>query len=198
MDTAVSSLLLLPSMTRQRVIGVLGGMSAASTALYYNRLNAAARAHLGGLHGASLLIRSVDFAPIAAMQSAGEWRRAGAVLNAEARALERGGAELLLLATNTMHCVANEIMDGVRIPLLHIGDATASAIVRDGLRRPGLMATAFTMEGDVPMSSATTYLRVQVRNKIRSDERVTRVNDGLSDFFAYSTRAHDTRGFSHI
>ena len=131
---------------RQLVIGVLGGMSAASTSLYYQRLNAVARSRLGGLHGASLLLRSVDFAPIAAMQSAGEWRRAGALLNGEARALERGGAEMLLLATNTMHCVADEIMDGVQIPLLHIGDATASAIARDGLSRPGLLATAFTME----------------------------------------------------
>ena len=130
-----------------RVIGVLGGMSSASTALYYSRLNAAARARMGGLHGASLLIRSVDFAPIAALQEAGEWERAGAALNAEARALERGGAELLLLATNTMHCVADRIVHGMRIPFLHIGDATASAIARDGHRRPGLMATAFTMEG---------------------------------------------------
>ena len=130
-----------------RLIGVLGGMSSASTSLYYSRLNAVARAKLGGLHGASLLLRSVDFAPIAAMQAAGEWQQAAVALNAEARVLERGGAELMLLATNTMHCVADEVTRGLTIPLLHIGDATASAISRDGLCRPGLMATAFTMEG---------------------------------------------------
>ena len=79
-----------------RLIGVLGGMSAASTAVYYSRMNAVARSRLGGLHGASLLIRSVDFAPIAAMQAAGEWRRAGKSLNDAALSLERGGAELLL------------------------------------------------------------------------------------------------------
>lgn len=104
------------------------------------------RDRLGGLHSPEVLIRSVDFAPVAALQAAGEWDRAGDVLNAGALALQRGGADVLLLATNTMHKVAGRMMAGVSIPLLHIADATAAAIGAAGLRRPGLMATRFTME----------------------------------------------------
>ena len=130
-----------------RTIGILGGMSAASTSLYCNTLHQIVRSRLGGLHSASLLVRSVDFAPIAAMQAAGEWERAGDVLNAEARLLERGGADLLLLATNTMHSVADRVTAGVGIDFLHIADATAAAIARGGHAAPGLLATQYTMEG---------------------------------------------------
>ncbi|AWD23247.1 aspartate/glutamate racemase family protein [Fuscovulum blasticum] len=129
-----------------KTIGILGGMSAASTQLYYRELCRLMRERLGGLHSPELLIRSLDFAPIAALQAAGDWAAAGRILNAEARALERGGAGILVLATNTMHKLADEMMAGVSIPLLHIADATAAAIRAAGLRRPGLMATAFTME----------------------------------------------------
>ncbi len=131
-----------------KTIGILGGMSAASTQLYYRELCRLMRAQRGGLHSPELLIRSLDFAHIAALQAAGDWARAGEILNAEARALQRGGAGLLILATNTMHKLAEAMMDGVDIPLLHIADATAAAIRAAGLRRPGLMATAFTMEQD--------------------------------------------------
>ena len=130
-----------------KTIGILGGMSAASTALYCHHLHQITRARLGGLHSASLLVRSVDFAPIAELQAAGDWERAGDLLNAEARLLERGGAELLLLATNTMHCVAERIISGVGVPFCHIGDATADAIVRGGHTAPGLLGTRYTMEG---------------------------------------------------
>ena len=129
-----------------KTIGILGGMSAASTQLYYRELCRLTRERLGGLHSPELLIRSLDFAPIAALQAAGDWAAAGRRLNAEAWALERGGAGFLVLATNTMHKLADEMMAGVSIPLLHIADATAAAIRAAGLRRPGLMATAFTME----------------------------------------------------
>ncbi|ABV93935.1 aspartate/glutamate racemase family protein [Dinoroseobacter shibae DFL 12 = DSM 16493] len=129
-----------------KTIGILGGMSAASTQLYYSELCRLTRARLGGLHSPQLLIRSLDFAEIEALQAAGAWTRAGTILNSEAQALERGGAGILLLATNTMHKLADRMMEGVGIPLLHIADATAQAILQAGLRRPGLMATAFTME----------------------------------------------------
>ncbi len=129
-----------------KTIGILGGMSAASTQLYYRELCRLTRERLGGLHSPELLIRSLDFAPIAALQAAGDWAAAGRILNAEAQALERGGAGILVLATNTMHKLADEMMAGVSIPLLHIADATAAAIRAAGFRRPGLMATAFTME----------------------------------------------------
>ncbi|MCO8144663.1 aspartate/glutamate racemase family protein [Rhodovulum tesquicola] len=129
-----------------KTIGILGGMSAASTALYYEALNRGARERLGGLHSAELLIRSLDFAGIERMQAAGDWEAAGRLLNREARALQAGGAALLMLATNTMHKLAEPMMAGVSIPFLHIADATAAAIRAAGLSRPGLMATAYTME----------------------------------------------------
>ena len=129
-----------------KLIGVLGGMSAASTQTYYRELCIRTRERLGGLHSPELLIRSLDFAVIELLQAAGNWEQAGAILNREAKALERGGAECLLLATNTMHKLAGEMMQDVSIPLLHIADATARSIKAQGLRSPGLMATRFTME----------------------------------------------------
>lgn len=129
-----------------KTIGILGGMSAASTVIYYRQLCDLTRARLGGLHSPQLLLRSLDFAPVAAAQAAGDWAALGQMLNTEARRLEEGGADLLLLATNTMHKVADTMMAGVSIPLVHIADATATAIRQAGLTRPGLMATAFTME----------------------------------------------------
>ncbi len=129
-----------------KTIGILGGMSAASTQIYYRELCVLTRQHLGGLHSPELLIRSLDFARIEELQMQGQWDAAGAILNDEAKALERGGADFIVLATNTMHKLAAEMMEGVSIPMLHIADATAEAIKREGLRSPGLMATAFTME----------------------------------------------------
>lgn len=131
-----------------KTIGILGGMSAASTQTYYRELCRLVRERLGGLHSPELLIRSLDFAVIEAAQAAGDWDGAGKILNREALALERGGADFIVLATNTMHKVAEQMMQGVGIPLLHIADATATAINQQGLKRPGLMATAFTMEQD--------------------------------------------------
>lgn len=131
-----------------RTIGIIGGMSAESTALYYDRLNAEVRERLGGLHSAELLIRSLDFAPIAALQSAGRWEEAGRRLGDAAAALERGGADLVLLATNTMHKVIAAVEGATSLPVLHIADATGEAIRAAGLSRPGLIATAFTMEDD--------------------------------------------------
>ena len=131
-----------------KTIGILGGMSAASTQTYYRELCRLVRERLGGLHSPELLIRSLDFAVIEAAQAASDWDGAGKILNREALALERGGADFIVLATNTMHKVADQMMQGVGIPLLHIADATAAAINQRDLKRPGLMATAFTMEQD--------------------------------------------------
>jgi len=129
-----------------KTIGILGGMSAASTQIYYRELCTMTRERLGGLHSPELLIRSLDFAVIEALQMKGDWTAAGVILNNEARALERGGAQVIVLATNTMHKLADEMMAGVHIPFVHIAEATANAIKTKGLRTPGLMATAFTME----------------------------------------------------
>lgn len=129
-----------------KTIGILGGMSAASTQIYYRELCNRTRERLGGLHSPQLLIRSVDFAEIEELQRAGKWEQAGEILNREAKALERGNADFIILATNTMHKLADQIMQGVSIPMLHIAEATAAHIQQQGLRSPGLMATAFTME----------------------------------------------------
>ncbi len=129
-----------------KTIGILGGMSAASTQIYYRTLCEITRDRLGGLHSPELLIRSLDFANIEALQALGQWDAAACILNAEAKALEKGGADFILLATNTMHKVASAMMADVTIPLLHIADATAQRISTAGLNRPGLIATAFTME----------------------------------------------------
>jgi aspartate racemase len=129
-----------------RTIGILGGMSAASTLLYYRMLCDLTRERLGGLASPDLLIRSVDFAPIAALQAAGDWDEAGARLNRAALRLEQGGADLVILATNTMHKVADQITDGLGIPFFHIADTTAKAVQERGLTSVGLIATAFTMD----------------------------------------------------
>jgi len=129
-----------------KTIGLIGGMSWESTAHYYRVLNQEAAAHLGGLHSAPLLIHSVDFAPIAAMQSAGEWDRAGDELNKVARGLQAAGAEVLGLATNTMHVIADRVTEGVDIPFVHIADPTADTLLADGYDTIGLLGTRFTME----------------------------------------------------
>jgi aspartate racemase len=131
-----------------KVIGLIGGMSCESTAHYYARLNERVRDALGGLHSAEILMWSVDFAPIAQMQAEGRWQEAGARLAAIARRLEGAGAEVIVLATNTMHKVAEAIEAAIDIPFLHIADATAARIREAGKKRPGIMATRFTMEQD--------------------------------------------------
>jgi aspartate racemase len=131
-----------------KVIGLIGGMSCESTVHYYARLNEGVRKALGGLHSAEILMWSVDFAPIAQMQAEGRWQEAGVRLAAIAKRLEMAGADVLVLATNTMHKVAATVEAAVGIPLLHIADATASKIRAAGKRRPAIIATRFTMEQD--------------------------------------------------
>jgi len=129
-----------------RTLGLIGGMSAESTALYYGHLNRLARERLGGLHSARLVMVSIDFAPLAAMQASGAWDEAGEMLAEEARRLEAAGAEAILICANTMHLVADAVQAAVRAPVLHICDATAAALTAVGARRPLLLATRFTME----------------------------------------------------
>lgn len=131
-----------------KLLGVLGGMSWTSTAEYYRLLNHGVASRLGGLHSARLLIHSVDFEPVAAMQHDGNWDGTAEVLADAARGLERAGAQGLILATNTMHKVADRIQAATDIPLLHIADATAARIRADGVSSVALLATAFTMEED--------------------------------------------------
>jgi aspartate racemase len=126
-------------------IGLLGGMSWESTALYYSLLNELVRERLGGYHSARCLISSVDFAPVEEMQRAGDWDAAGDLLATEGRLLQDAGAELLLLCTNTMHKVAGRIEEAVSIPFVHLADVTARAVVAAGLESVGFLGTGFSM-----------------------------------------------------
>jgi aspartate racemase len=128
-----------------RIIGLLGGMSWESTAIYYRLANELVRERLGGLHSARILMSSVDFAEVEELQATGQWDRAGELLAAEAARLEVAGADLLVLCTNTMHKVADAIEYAVGIPLLHLGDVTTAAVRTAGLDTVGLLGTAFTM-----------------------------------------------------
>lgn len=131
-----------------RMIGLLGGMSWESTVTYYQELNRGVRNRLGGLHSASCLLSSVDFAEVEHMQENGAWAEAGQYLARHARSLEQGGAECVVLCTNTMHRVYEAIRDAVTIPVLHIADGTARPLGRAGYRTVGLLGTRYTMEQD--------------------------------------------------
>ena len=127
-------------------IGVLGGMSVASTKIYYDLLCQYTFEELGGLNSPDLIIRSLNFADIEKLQSENRWEEAGKLLNKEAKILEKSGAEILLLATNTMHKVIDLVLQGTSLDFIHIGTATANRIVAAGFNKPALIATKFTME----------------------------------------------------
>lgn len=131
-----------------KTLGLLGGMSWESTAIYYRLINEAVRAELGGLHSARLLLWSFDFAEIAERQHADDWAGATAMMGDAARRLEAGGAEALVICTNTMHRMAEAVQAEISIPILHIADATAAAMKVANVSRPILLATRFTMEQD--------------------------------------------------
>jgi len=131
-----------------RTIGIIGGMSWESTVTYYQLINEEVGRRLGGFHSAPVLLSSVDFAEIERMQTTGAWDDAGRALSNEAAALERAGADLLILATNTMHKVAETIERAVSIPMLHIADATGRAVVAAGVETVALLGTRYTMEQD--------------------------------------------------
>ena len=129
-----------------QTIGLIGGMSWESSLEYYRILNETVKERLGGLHSAKCILYSVEFAEIEALQHAGRWDEAAQVMVEAGQSLERAGADLLVLCTNTMHKLAGEIEAGVSIPLLHIADATAEVVKAAGIRRVGLLGTRYTME----------------------------------------------------
>lgn len=131
-----------------KVIGLIGGMSWESTVAYYRSVNELMKQRLGGLHSARVVLYSVDFHDIEQLQHAGRWEEAGEILAAAAKAVAAAGADFIVVCTNTMHKVVHAIERAVTIPVLHIADATASEILRAGVRRVGLLATRFTMEQD--------------------------------------------------
>ena len=131
-----------------KILGLIGGLSWESTAVYYRLLNRIARERLGGHHSAELLMYSLDFAPIAALHAAGDWPAAAEVMIDIALRLERGGAEAILICSNTMHKTAGEVRAAVTIPLIDIMQVTAASVRAAGVRRPLLLGTRFTMEQD--------------------------------------------------
>lgn len=131
-----------------KTLGLLGGMSWESTVPYYRQINETVKERLGGLHSARLLLYSADFAQIERLQHAGDWDAAGRVLGEAARGLRLAGAELLVICTNTMHKVAEQVEALSGLPLLHIADPTGAAIRAAGLQRVALLGTRFTMEQD--------------------------------------------------
>ena len=158
-----------------KTIGLIGGMSWESTVVYYQLLNRMARERLGGLHSAKLLLWSFDFAEIEAFQAAGDWDQATAAMVDAGRRLERGGAECLVICTNTMHKMAGDVQAAVSIPLVHIADATANAIKQSSSKQPLLLATRYTMEQDFYKGRLQSTHDIQV--SVPDDEGRTTVHD---------------------
>ena len=131
-----------------KTIGLIGGMSWESTAVYYRLLNRMAREQLGGLHSAKLLMWSFDFAEIEKFQAAGDWKAAGDAMVHASQSIEKGGAECIVICTNTMYKLADQVIEATSIPLIHIADATAAEINNKQSQRPLLLATRYTMEQD--------------------------------------------------
>jgi aspartate racemase len=144
-----------------KTIGLIGGMSWESSAEYYRIMNEAVKEKLGGLHSVKCILYSVDFDEIAALQHRDEWKELTMRMIGFARDLEDAGADFIVIATNTMHKMAEQVQGALRIPLLHIGDATAEKIIEQGLCKPGLLGTKFTMEEE--------FYRGRLREKYELD-----------------------------
>lgn len=154
-----------------RTIGLIGGMSWESTAVYYRLLNEGTRERLGGLHSARLLLYSFDFQEIESYQAQGNWIAAAGRLASAAKALERAGADCLLLCTNTMHKVADQLARATAVPLIHIGDSVAAALQTRTLTRPLLLGTRFTMEEDFYLGRLRDRFGVTVMLPDEADRR---------------------------
>ena len=155
-----------------KTIGLLGGMSWESTLDYYRAINEGMNRALGGLHSAKIVLHSVDFAPIETLQHAGAWDAAAQILADAARAIETSGADFLLICTNTMHRVAAQVEEAIRIPLVHIADATAEALNGAGIQSTGLLGTAFTMEQDFYKGRLADNFGLKVLVPERPDRQV--------------------------
>ena len=145
-----------------KTLGIIGGMSWESTSVYYQLLNQGVRDRLGGLYSAKILLNSVEFNEIVELQHQGNWQRAALILSQAAQSLEKAGADGLLIASNTMHKIADEVTADVSIPLLHIADSTARAIACKGYQQVGLLATAFTMEQDFYKGHIQSHYGIEV------------------------------------
>ena len=150
------------SISSPRPLGLIGGMSWESTLTYYQVINRETQDRLGGVSSARIFMDSLDFAPIEARQSQDDWEGLGRIMATSARTLERAGAGLVLICTNTMHRVAPAVEGAISIPLLHIADATAQALCGDGIKTVGLLGTAYTMEQDFYTGRLTDRFGLEV------------------------------------
>ena len=155
-----------------KTIGLLGGMSWESTESYYRLINETVKKKLGGLHSARLILHSADFAEIEHLQHLGEWHKTAEILTKAAQGIEKAGADFILICTNTMHLVAPQIQAGINIPLLHIADATAEEIVKAGIKKTGLLGTAFTMEEDFYKGRLENEFGIQVITPSATDRKI--------------------------
>ena len=162
-----------------KTIGLIGGMSWESTVVYYQMLNRMARERLGGLHSAELILWSFDFAEVEALKAAGDWTAATDRMVEAARNVEKGGAECIVICTNTMHKMAGDVQDAVGIPLIHIADTTAAAIRTTEAAAPLLLATRYTMEQDFYKGRLKDRHGIDVR--IPDDADRTIVHDIIYD-----------------
>jgi aspartate racemase len=153
-------------------IGMIGGMSWESSLEYYRIVNEGVHARLGGVHSAKCLMLSVDFAEIEEMQRNGDWETATRAMIEAAQALERGGADFIVICTNTMHKMADDVANSVHIPLLHIADATAAVIKQRGLKKIGLLGTRFTMEEGFYKDRLTNLFGLEVLIPASADREI--------------------------
>ena len=173
-----------------KTIGLIGGMSWESTVTYYQIINNAVKRQLGGLHSAKIILYSVDFAEIEECQANGAWGRSAEILSTAAVSLEKAGAEFIVICTNTMHKVAPEIQKRVAIPILHIADATAEALLEHGIRRVGLLGTKYTLTQDFYIAR----LRAHGIDVIIPDTlQIERVNDVIYGELCLGVISGDSR-----
>jgi len=155
-----------------KTIGLLGGMSWESTVGYYRAINEGVKNNLGGLHSAKIAMYSVDFDSIEKLQREGDWGGTARILSEAAQCVESAGADFLLICTNTMHKVAPEIEKTIKIPILHIADATAEVLLHKGIKTVGLLGTAFTMEQDFYKGRLSDKYRLNVLVPNKEDRQI--------------------------
>jgi len=154
-----------------KTIGMIGGMSWESTATYYRLINEGVKKQCGGFHSAKILLCSLDFAEVEEMQAAGRWDQAGILLSETACRLERAGADCMMICTNTMHKVADQVAAAIDVPLLHIADATAERIAEDRVQTVGLLGTSFTMEQSFYRSRLEDRYGLQVIVPVKTERQ---------------------------
>jgi aspartate racemase len=155
-----------------KTIGLLGGMSWESTALYYKQINELVKEELGSLHSSKVVIYSVDFAEIEKLQHEGKWDETALILSKAAKNIENASADFLLICTNTMHKVVEQIEENINIPIVHIADATAKQLQKDGVKKIGLLGTAFTMQEDFYKKRISDNFDIEVIVPCSSDIKI--------------------------